>query len=63
MIVFKILKNNFISMIYPKKCICCGEIIDEDKYLCEFCDKNIERINLDNFCFECGYEKNECVQI
>lgn len=59
--VFKILKNIFISTIYPKKCICCGEIIDEDKYLCEFCDKNIERINLDNFCFECGYEKNECV--
>lgn len=29
--VFKILKNNFISTIYPKKCICCSEIIDEDK--------------------------------
>ena len=59
--IFKIIKNNIISTIYPKKCICCGEIIDEDQFLCDFCNKNIERINLDDFCFDCGYEKSECV--
>ncbi len=59
--IFKTLKINFIFSIYPKKCICCGEVIDEDKFLCDFCDRNIERINLDDFCFDCGYEKNECV--
>lgn len=50
-----------ISSVYPNKCIACGELIDEGEYLCCICNKNIEKINLDNFCFCCGHEMDECV--
>lgn len=49
-----------ISSIYPKKCVCCGEIIDEDKFLCDLCDQKIERMNIEQFCLDCGCETDEC---
>lgn len=53
--------KNLLSAIYPNKCICCGELFDEEKHLCESCDKSIERINLDDLCLDCGLEKLDCV--
>lgn len=53
--------NLIVETIYPKKCMCCGEIIDEDASLCEVCENNIERVNLDNICLDCGFEKEFCV--
>lgn len=50
-----------IKTIYPKKCICCGEIIDESASLCKDCEKSIEKIEADNICLECGLEKESCV--
>ena len=52
--------KNLIRTIYPKKCICCGEIIDENQSLCLRCNDKIERINLDEICIECGSEKDDC---
>ena len=49
-----------ISAIYPKKCICCGEIINEESFLCSKCNANIERTNFKNYCLNCGLEKDEC---
>lgn len=51
--------KSLISAIYPQKCICCGEII-ENADICDECDLKIERINLSNLCFECGIEKDFC---
>lgn len=56
----KMLKS-LISAVYPNKCISCGEIIDEEKYFCDFCEDNIERNNLEDFCMVCGFEKSDCV--
>lgn len=56
----KIFKT-IIGAIYPNKCISCGEIIDEEKSLCDYCEKNIERNNFDDFCLICGFEKKDCV--
>ena len=53
--------NDIISSIYPNKCICCGEIIDEKSCLCDCCGKNIERINLEKICMNCGLEQDDCV--
>ncbi len=50
-----------ISAIYPKKCICCSELIDEEYCICSKCDSKIERNNLDDICLACGFEKNSCV--
>ncbi len=53
--------KTIIYSIYPNKCICCGEILDESIYICNNCNKNIIRINLDNICLDCGLEKRDCV--
>ena len=50
-----------ISTIYPNKCMCCGELIDEEDFLCHRCNNDLERINLDDICLECGLEKSDCV--
>ncbi len=64
----KILYNTLIrlfaflkSLIYPEVCISCGEIIDEGEHLCNYCRRNIERINPEKRCLKCGFEKKDCV--
>ena len=49
------------SAIFPNKCIGCGEIIDDEKFLCAYCEKHIEKNNLDDLCLICGFEKESCV--
>ncbi len=53
--------KDIISAIYPNKCICCSDIIDEGNYLCSSCYQAIENNSLDDICFSCGFEKSECV--
>lgn len=50
----------FITAVYPNKCIGCGEIIDENRSLCDFCEQGIERIPLDKLCDKCGFEQKYC---
>lgn len=57
----KALFKTLISAVYPNKCICCGEILDEVDYICDNCNVAIERINLDDICLDCGCEKEDCV--
>ncbi len=60
----KLIKKFFdsqLSAIYPKKCICCSELIDENSFLCSKCNGLIERNNIDNICLACGFEKENCV--
>lgn len=58
---FKRFLENIITAIYPYKCICCGDLLDENDYLCEQCSIDIERVNLNDICLSCGLEKSECV--
>lgn len=53
--------NLLLSAIYPKKCICCSELICEEKNLCSDCETKIERNNFDEICLSCGFEKESCV--
>lgn len=57
--------NSFLKLIlsalYPNKCICCSEIIDEGNLICDDCNRVIERNNPDNICTECGLETYSCV--
>lgn len=60
----KTIKNilcDMLSAIYPKKCICCREIIDDNSFICSICESKIERNSLDNICLLCGFEKESCV--
>ncbi len=52
--------NLLIKSIYPKKCISCGEIIDEDEFLCDICYKKLKQIDHTKQCFACGMEKKYC---
>lgn len=48
------------EMFYPKQCVCCGEIIDEDEELCDNCIRNIERVDDTKRCIKCGLLKGNC---
>lgn len=53
--------NHLLSAVYPNKCICCGEIIDDNIEICYKCDNSIERNNLTNVCLDCGLDNDDCV--
>lgn len=53
--------KTIISSVYPNKCVCCGEILDESSYICNNCNNNVERINHNDVCLACGHENDECV--
>ncbi len=57
----KSILKTLISAIYPNKCICCSEIINEGSCICNQCNTDIERNNLNDLCLECGLEKDNCV--
>lgn len=50
-----------VSSVYPNKCICCSEFIEEGSYLCDDCDNNLERNDLEKICLSCGFETDDCV--
>lgn len=52
--------NEIFIIIYPRKCISCGEIIDENEYLCDYCFNHIESIDHTKHCKICGAEKGQC---
>ena len=52
--------NTIIGAIYPNKCIACGEIINENIFLCDYCVRNIKRLDLGNYCLNCGFENKNC---
>ncbi len=58
---FKDFLKILISAIYPNKCICCSNIIEEGQHLCSKCSNLIERNNLTDICLLCGHDKSECV--
>lgn len=47
--------------VFPKQCVCCGEIIDEDKELCPKCEKLLVPIDPKRRCKFCGNDKDYCV--
>ena len=53
--------NALLSAIYPNKCVCCGTIIEEGNFICDKCANEIDRVELSNVCFACGFEEDQCV--
>lgn len=53
--------ERIISLIFPHRCVGCGEIIDEGEYLCEYCLEMIDSCVGDKFCIKCGSLKKDCV--
>lgn len=57
----KILLNEILKVLYPKKCVSCGEIIDEDEFLCDQCFHSIESVDHTKHCRACGFDKKNCL--
>lgn len=53
--------KSLLAAVYPNKCMCCGEIINDDNHLCNRCSEKIERIKSDSVCLNCGLSKADCV--
>lgn len=45
---------------HPKRCYCCGTIIDEDDCLCEYCGSKLKRMDPLKRCLYCGQTKKNC---
>ncbi len=54
--VFKTIVTSF----FPNKCICCGEVIGEDEYFCDYCYGMLEQIDCSKNCKICGLPKKDC---
>ncbi len=52
--------DRILGLLYPRKCICCGERISDDEDLCKFCHHWIERVPAEKRCSECGLIKDHC---
>ncbi len=52
--------HSLIKMLFPNRCVACGEIIDEGNFLCEYCLEFLERCQKDRLCLKCGCNKKEC---
>ncbi len=56
------MKNNLlfhlIGLIFPARCPVCSEIVQRQDFLCEKCQKEVERIK--NPCLGCGREISQC---
>ncbi|MDD6478866.1 MAG: phosphoribosyltransferase family protein [Oscillospiraceae bacterium] len=49
-----------LDAIFPRKCVCCNEIIDGEEELCDNCIRFIERVDPLKRCLFCGLEKPDC---
>ncbi len=52
--------NIVINALFPRKCISCGEIIDNKEHLCDYCYSKIKRVDLSKTCKRCGNIKKYC---
>ena len=54
------IKIGILECFYPNKCAACGEIISEEKPLCDYCAALIEKTDSKNRCIKCGLSKDNC---
>lgn len=52
--------DSLINALFPNRCLSCGEIIERDEFLCEYCFEMIKSIDLSKICVGCGLPKKEC---
>lgn len=58
--LFKRIIEAAVTAIFPKKCIYCGEIIDDGEFLCDSCYEAVTEIDGSKRCLSCGTEKKNC---
>ena len=56
----KAILKAFKSAFFPKTCAACGDIIDEEESLCDFCCEMLVRCDPIKRCIRCGLPKTDC---
>ncbi len=56
----KTILKSFNSVLYPNTCICCGSIIEDGEFLCDYCHEFIELTDPLKRCKACGMNKSNC---
>ena len=54
--IFKVIAN----ALFPNRCIACGEIINKEEFLCDYCYEMKEYVDYSKICLRCGLPKKEC---
>lgn len=57
--VYNVLDSIF-ALLYPNRCVGCRKLIDNEIYLCDQCERNIERFDSKKRCKNCGLDKENC---
>lgn len=57
--MLKDLYNAVITAIFPSVCICCGETLEKEEFVCDYCNEMIKRVDMQNFCMMCGNDKHK----
>lgn len=52
--------NVVANALFPNRCISCGEIIEREEFLCEYCYEMIELVDIAKICVGCGLYKKDC---
>lgn len=53
------LKNELVTIVFPKRCKYCGKIISLNDVICNSCKTDLPRIN-GKICKHCGFNKKDC---
>ncbi|MBR4972914.1 MAG: ComF family protein [Clostridia bacterium] len=53
--------KSLISAFFPNTCVSCGEIIDQNEFLCDYCYCMLEQCARDKLCLKCGLPKKNCM--
>ncbi len=56
----KLIIKSFLDTVFPNRCVGCGEIINKDYGLCEYCNEYISKTVIDDRCKVCGCKKKDC---
>lgn len=52
--------HSLIKILFPNKCVSCGEVLSEDEFLCEYCMEFAEKCSQNKICHKCGCFKKDC---
>ncbi len=57
--ILKSLFNAVITALFPSVCICCGETLHREEFICDYCNEMIRHVDMQNYCVLCGNEKHK----
>ncbi len=51
--------NSIGFCFFPNRCVCCGEVLESEEYICDYCNEMLRRVDAQKRCMLCGLEKSD----